>query len=177
MMGVTGSPPHLQHMQHQQQQQIMGMNGSAQNVAMMKMMQQQHSASRSGSPQMLAHHGHGVVGGVDPNAALVMQQLNQMNNIHAMAHQMHHDLPPPPPIPAEQLSPPNVAPPPPPPPPPMLDSPPKKMMMGNGDAQMGNGGLGLQAQMSKVTLQKKVVPQQQHTDTRSDLMKAIRDGE
>ena len=173
-----GSPPHLQHMQQQQQQQqqMMGMNGGAQNVAMMKMMQQQHSVSRSGSPQMMAHHPHGQPGANEANAAMVMQQLNQMNNIHAMAHQMHHDLPPPPPIPAEQLSPPNVAPPPPPPPPPLLDSPPKKMM-GNGDAGMANGGLGLQAQMSKVTLQKKILPPQQHTDTRSDLMKAIRDGE
>lgn len=147
-------------------------------MAMMKMMGQQQQ-SRTGSPQMVAHHPHGgVPPGVDPNAALVMQQLNQMNNIHAMAHQMHHDLPPPPPIPAEQLSPPNVAPPPPPPPPPLLDSPRKGMMMGNGGAAvLANGGLGLQAQMSKVTLQKKSVQPQQNTDTRSDLMKAIRDGE
>lgn len=41
----------------------------------------------------------------------------------------------------------------------------------------GGGGGGLQAQMSRVTLQKKNLPPQQHTDTRSDLMKAIRDGE
>lgn len=122
-----------------------------------------------------------------------MQQLSQMNNIHGMAAHQMHDLPPPPPVPADQhqlhhqqqmvaspkMSPPNVAPPPPPPPPPLLDSPPKKMM-GNGDALMANGGGGgggLQAQMSRVTLQKKVLPPQQHTDTRSDLMKAIRDGE
>lgn len=153
------------------------MNGGAQNMAMMKMMQQ-HSVSRTGSPQMMAHHPHGgVPPGSDPNAAMVMQQLNQMNNMHAMAHQMHHDLPPPPPIPAEQLTPPSVAPPPPPPPPPLLESghSPKKMM-GNG-GPMANGGLDLQTQMSKVTLQKKILPPQQATDTRTDLMKAIRDGE
>lgn len=165
-------------MMGQQQQQ---MNGG-QNVAMMKMIAGRgQSVSRSGSPQLMAHQQHGG----DPNAALVMQQLNQMNNLHAMAHQMHqnqHDLPPPPPIPADQQlsSPPNVAPPPPPPPPPLLDSPPKRMGMGNGDAggMLGNGGIGgLAAQMSKVTLQKKVVQQQPVTDIRSDLMKSIRDGE
>lgn len=179
-MTMMGSPPHG----------MVGMNGGsgAQNVAMMKLHQQQHSVSRSGSPQLMAHHHHhggpppppqGMVDANAAAAAVVMQQLNQMNM--NMAHQQmhgHHDLPPPPPIPAEQLSsPPNVAPPPPPPPPPLLLDSPKKAAMGNG--LLGNGGgMGLQAAMSQVQLQKKVLPpQQQHTDTRSDLMKAIRDGE
>lgn len=74
-------------------------NGNASIVA--KILARSHSTSRSGSPQIT---GSGVP--IDPNALVMAQLNNQINNLNnlniQMTHQMNNsmnDLPPPPPIP------------------------------------------------------------------------------
>ncbi|XP_055386479.1 actin-binding protein WASF2 isoform X2 [Condylostylus longicornis] len=165
----------------------LNMNGG--NVVANKLLGRANSTSRSGSPQL------GPCSSVQDANALVMAQLsNQINNLNHINMQMNqinniNDLPPPPPIP-DQITPPNSAPPPPPPPPPLLEGPqqnqqqsqqiipPKPMANGDipGNHPSANGvimagqGLG-----GKVTVgPKKLLPP--FHDTRTDLMKAIRDG-
>lgn len=152
------SPPH-------------SMNGG---VVAAKLLARSHSTSRAGSPQL-------GPGGQqhDPNALVMAQlnnQINNLNNINIQMTQMNSlsDLPPPPPIPdhlSPKQSPPNVAPPPPPPPPPLdgPHSPPSLYKpMANGD--LNNGII----TPHKKVLAKKVLPP--IDDTRNDLLKAIRDG-
>jgi WAS protein family, member 3 len=170
------------------------LNGNG-GIMAAKILGRSSSTSRSGSPQL----GQNMLQ-PDPNA-LVMAQLNsQINNLNNINHQMNqlNDLPPPPPIPDQHhlqqqqqhhqhhLSPKMMAhhahhaAPPPPPPPPMdlninggLQSPPQQIhQMGNGDLHLN--GIILGGKILKKVPPKKATP---FEDTRTDLMKAIRDGE
>uniref|UniRef100_A0A336LSH9 Wiskott-Aldrich syndrome protein family member n=1 Tax=Culicoides sonorensis TaxID=179676 RepID=A0A336LSH9_CULSO len=145
-----------------------------------KMLGRSNSHSRSGSPQLQSNV-------IDQNA-MVMAQLNsQISNL-----QMGADLPPPPPIP-QQMSPNKmmspIAPPPPPPPPPLEGSmsPNGHMNMGmpNGDMKNGVAPNGMLPNQHQIIQQQQQLRQRSppvkkpitpYDDTRSDLMKAIRDG-
>ncbi|XP_061387813.1 actin-binding protein WASF2 [Musca vetustissima] len=145
-----------------------------------KLLARTNSTSRAGSPQLAT--GNSVQ---DANAMVMAQLNNTINSFNTMSlgggGQMNslNDLPPPPPVPDQhepKLSPPNSAPPPPPPPPPLDEnggtSPiqtqaPHQIMpkpLPNGDIQTN----GLKH------IPKKILPP--FHDTRSDLMKSIRDG-
>lgn len=149
------------------------LNGN--NVAA-KLLARSHSTSRAGSPQMPA----------DPSAMVMAQLSNQISNLNTINLQMSqlnamNDLPPPPPIPEQmspKMSPPNAAaPPPPPPPPPLENSQSPQKPTGNGDILMNSNGHLLNQQTSppvKTVMPKKALPPV--TDSRTDLMKAIRDG-
>lgn len=94
------SPPHMA-MSNQQMHQMT--NGNASVAA--KILARSHSTSRSGSPQLNSSN----IGPQDPNALVMAQLNNQINNLNnlnlQMTQQMNalNDLPPPPPIP-EQVS-------------------------------------------------------------------------
>lgn len=95
----TMSPPHM-GMTNQQMHQMT--NGNVSVAA--KILARSHSTSRSGSPQLNSN-----MGPQDPNALVMAQLNNQINNLNnlnlQMSQQMNaiNDLPPPPPIP-EQVS-------------------------------------------------------------------------
>lgn len=168
------------------------MNGG---VVAAKLLARSHSTSRAGSPQL------GPGGQHDPNALVMAQlnnQINNLNNINMQMTQMNSlsDLPPPPPIPehvslcagcvcvcasfvnlyvvlqlSPKQSPPNAAPPPPPPPPP-LEGPQSPPSLYK---PLANGDINnSMITPSKKVLAKKVLPPVD--DTRNDLLKAIRDG-
>ncbi|XP_073825594.1 wiskott-Aldrich syndrome protein family member 3 SCAR isoform X3 [Musca autumnalis] len=155
-----------------------GVPGGSGHIAA-KLLARTNSTSRAGSPQLAPSNS------VQDANAMVMAQLNNtINSFNTMSlgggGQMNslNDLPPPPPVPDQhepKLSPPNSAPPPPPPPPPLDENgtspiqtqPPHQIMpkpLPNGDIQTN----GLKH------LPKKILPP--FHDTRSDLMKSIRDG-
>ncbi|XP_037909270.1 wiskott-Aldrich syndrome protein family member 3 isoform X2 [Hermetia illucens] len=163
-----------------------------------KLLARSHSTSRAGSPQL------GPSSAAQDANALVMAQLNtQINSLNTINVQMTqlnamNDLPPPPPIPEQlspKMSPQDNAPPPPPPPPPLEvgngnggivqqivqristekpiangDIPSNTSIMPN--AQAANGVLISGAQ--HMVGPKKILPP--FHDSRTDLMKAIRDG-
>ncbi|XP_059222140.1 actin-binding protein WASF2 isoform X4 [Stomoxys calcitrans] len=159
-----------------------GVPGGSGHIAA-KLLARTNSTSRAGSPQLAPSNS------VQDANALVMAQLNNtINSFNTLSmgggmsqHQQLNslsDLPPPPPVPDQhepKLSPPNAAPPPPPPPPPldengaspMQPQAPHQIMpkpLPNGDIQTN----GLKH------IPKKILPP--YHDTRSDLMKSIRDG-
>ncbi|XP_075152213.1 wiskott-Aldrich syndrome protein family member 3 SCAR isoform X4 [Haematobia irritans] len=159
-----------------------GVPGGSGHIAA-KLLGRTNSTSRAGSPQLAPSNS------VQDANALVMAQLNNtINSFNTLSmgggmsqHQQLNslsDLPPPPPVPDQhepKLSPPNAAPPPPPPPPPldengtspMQSQAPHQIMpkpLPNGDIQ--SNGL--------KHIPKKILPP--FHDTRSDLMKSIRDG-
>ncbi|XP_058980757.1 actin-binding protein WASF2 isoform X6 [Musca domestica] len=163
-------------------QMLAAMNGAVPGASghiAAKILARTNSTSRAGSPQLAPNNS------VQDANAMVMAQLNNtINSFNTMSlgggGQMNslNDLPPPPPVPDQhepKLSPPNSAPPPPPPPPPLDEngtSPiqtqaPHQIMpkpLPNGDIQ--SNGL--------KHIPKKILPP--FHDTRSDLMKSIRDG-
>uniref|UniRef100_T1PAF8 Wiskott-Aldrich syndrome protein family member n=1 Tax=Musca domestica TaxID=7370 RepID=T1PAF8_MUSDO len=163
-------------------QMLAAMNGAVPGASghiAAKILARTNSTSRAGSPQLAPNNS------VQDANAMVMAQLNNtINSFNTMSLgggvQMNslNDLPPPPPVPDQhepKLSPPNSAPPPPPPPPPLDEngtSPiqtqaPHQIMpkpLPNGDIQ--SNGL--------KHIPKKILPP--FHDTRSDLMKSIRDG-
>ncbi|KAI9585329.1 wiskott-Aldrich syndrome protein family member 2 isoform X4 [Glossina fuscipes] len=174
-------------------QMLAAMNGSGSGHIAAKLLGRTSSTSRAGSPQLAPSSS------VQDANALVMQQLNNtinsfnnMNLTGGIVQQMNSlsDLPPPPPAPDQhspKLSPPNSAPPPPPPPPPLDENgsgngnspitqqpPPHQIMpksLPNGDIQ-SNGMMSGMGQ--HLVGPKKLLPP--FHDTRTDLMKAIRDG-
>lgn len=158
-----------------------------------KLLARSHSTSRAGSPQL------GPSSTTQDANALVMAQLStQINNLNSINMQMTQlnamsDLPPPPPIPEQlspKMSPQNAAPPPPPPPPP-LEGQQQHIIQNNqtlsiqktlvnGDipsnmvqAQAANGIL-ISGTPHVTVGPKKILPP--FHDSRTDLMKAIRDG-
>ncbi|KAL9928835.1 wiskott-Aldrich syndrome protein family member 3 SCAR isoform 5-T5 [Glossina fuscipes fuscipes] len=174
-------------------QMLAAMNGSGSGHIAAKLLGRTSSTSRAGSPQLAPSSS------VQDANALVMQQLNNtinsfnnMNLTGGIVQQMNSlsDLPPPPPAPDQhspKLSPPNSAPPPPPPPPPLDENgsgngnspitqqpPPHQIMpksLPNGDIQSN----GIMSGMGQHLVgPKKLLPP--FHDTRTDLMKAIRDG-
>jgi WAS family protein len=159
-------PPIPEGMQSPQQT----LNGGAAIAA--KLLARSHSTSRAGSPQL----GH------DQNSMIMQQLNNQINNLNSINMQMNvlnsmNDLPPPPPIP-EQMSPkpsPQILAPPPPPPPPLPigDIPLSPPKLPNGDLTNMNGMINM-GQVLKTSPPKKIIPPVH--DSRTDLMKAIRDG-
>ncbi|XP_023308659.2 wiskott-Aldrich syndrome protein family member 2 isoform X2 [Lucilia cuprina] len=163
-------------------QMLAQLNGGGSGHIAAKLLARTNSTSRAGSPQL-------APSSVQDANALVMAQLNNtINSFNSMTmgggmQQMNslNDLPPPPPVPDQhepKLSPPNAAPPPPPPPPPLdengsspINQGPHQIMpksLPNGDIQ-SNGMMG-----GAKPQPKKILPP--FHDTRSDLMKAIRDG-
>ncbi|XP_037824448.1 wiskott-Aldrich syndrome protein family member 3-like isoform X1 [Lucilia sericata] len=163
-------------------QMLAQLNGGGSGHIAAKLLARTNSTSRAGSPQL-------APSSVQDANALVMAQLNNtINSFNSMTmgggmQQMNslNDLPPPPPVPDQhepKLSPPNAAPPPPPPPPPLdengsspINQGPHQIMpksLPNGDIQ-SNGMMG-----GPKPQPKKILPP--FHDTRSDLMKAIRDG-
>ncbi|XP_065358528.1 actin-binding protein WASF2 isoform X1 [Calliphora vicina] len=164
-------------------QMLAQLNGGGSGHIAAKLLARTNSTSRAGSPQLAPSNS------VQDANALVMAQLNNtINSFNSMTmgvgmQQMTslNDLPPPPPVPDQhepKLSPPNAAPPPPPPPPPLdengsspINQGPHQIMpksLPNGDIQ-SNGMMG-----GPKPQPKKILPP--IYDTRSDLMKAIRDG-
>ncbi|XP_037957803.1 wiskott-Aldrich syndrome protein family member 3 isoform X2 [Teleopsis dalmanni] len=169
--------------------QMIAMNGGGSHIAA-KLLARTNSSSRAGSPQLAPSNS------VQDANALVMAQLNNTinsfnnMNIGGLSGQMNsiNDLPPPPPVPDQhspKLSPPNAAPPPPPPPPPLDENggvqlsqqQPHQIMpkpLANGDIQLGQTNGVMIGQQQHIVGPKKLLPP--FHDTRTDLMKAIRDG-